>query len=302
MGKSRALGGDHRLRRIAILAATALAIPLATAQAACPEDAEVARMAADILASRPAQGYGSSLTMEDAACAREKLVALLVKQHGAPVGYKVGLTNAAAQQRFGVPSPVRGTVYQATIRARGTAGAPAEVPAAFAALPNVESDLLVRVRDEGINEAGSDHVAILRHLDQVIPFIEMPDLVLAPGQMNGPNLVAINVGARLGVLGEPIPVQATPDFAARLGSMTVILATEQKELSRAPGTALLGHPLNVIPWLVEDLKRDGRRLRAGDIVSLGGFSPALPTEAGRTVTATYEGLAERPLTVSVRTP
>ena len=290
------------MRRIALLAATAvLAAPLA-AMAACPEGAEVARLAGDILAGRPAQGYGPSLSMEDALCAREKLVPLLAEHHGAPVGYKVGLTNAAAQARFGVPHPIRGTIFQATIRARGTAGSPAEVPAAFGALPNVESDLLVRVRDEGINDVGNDHVAILRHLDQVIPFIEMPDLVLAPGQMNGPNLVAINVGARLGVLGDAIPAEATPDFAARLGSMSVTLATDQKELSRAPGTALLGHPLNVIPWLVEDLKRDGRRLRAGDIVSLGGFSPALPTEAGRTVTATYEGLAAQPLTVSVRTP
>jgi 2-keto-4-pentenoate hydratase len=292
------------MRRIALMAiagaATALFTPLA-ARAACPSDAEVARMAQDILGNHPAQAY-PGLTMEDAPCARAKIVTLMQAQLGAPVGYKVGLTNEAAQQRFGIPHPVRGTIYQATIRAHGTAGRPAEVPAAFGAMPAVESDLLVRVRDEGINEAGTDHVAILRHLDQVIPFIELPDLVYAPGQMSGPGLVAINVGARLGVVGDPVPVQATPDFAARLGRMTVIMANDQKELSRAPGTALLGHPLNVIPWLVEDLRRDGLRLKAGDIVSLGGFSAAVPPEAGRTVTVTYEGLADRPVTVSVRTP
>lgn len=291
------------MRRITLLAATALAaLPLTAARAACPADAEIARMAGDILAARPAQGYGLDLSMTDALCAREKLVPILAAHLGAPVGYKVGLTNAAAQQRFGLPHPIRGTIYQATIRAHGTAASPAEVPHAFGAYPNVESDLLVRVRDDGINEAGTDRVEILRHLDQVIPFIEMPDLVLAPGQSNGANLVAINVGARLGVLGDPIPAEATADFAGRLASMTVILATDQKELSRAPGTALLGHPLDVIPWLVEDLKRDGRRLRAGDIVSLGGFSAATPTEAGRTFTVTYQGLAAQPVTVAVRTP
>ena len=102
-----------------------------------------------------------------------------------------------------------GAVWVLRARARGTAGSPAEVPAAFGALPNVESDLLVRVRDEGINDAGNDHVAILRHLDQVIPFIELPDLVMPPGKLDGPNLLAINVGARLGVSGAPIPVRAT---------------------------------------------------------------------------------------------
>jgi len=290
------------MRPIALLAATALMAAPLSAHAACPGDADIARVAGDILASRPTQGYGAALSMEDALCAREKLIPILAQHYGPPVGYKVGLTNAAAQQRFGVPHPVRGTIYQATIRAHGTAAAPAEVPAAFGALPNVESDLLVRVRDEGINEAGTDRVSILRHLDQVIPFIEMPDLALAQGQSTGPNLVAVNVGARLGVLGDPIPAEATAGFAARLAGMTVILATDQKELSRAPGTALLGHPLDVIPWLVEDLKRDGRRLRAGEIISLGGFSAATPTEAGRTFTVTYQGLAAQPVTVSVRTP
>jgi 2-keto-4-pentenoate hydratase len=128
----------------------------------------------------------------------------------------------------------------------------------------------------------------------------MPDLVLAQG-LDGPNLLAINVGARLGVLGEPIPVQVSEEFAARLGTMTVVMDNGERELARAPGTALLGHPLNVMPWLAEHLAARGQRLRAGDLVSLGGFSPALPTEPGRTYTVRYEGLLATPIAVNVRT-
>jgi 2-keto-4-pentenoate hydratase len=237
------------------------------------------------------------MSLADGECARERMVALLAQPYGDPVGYKVGLTNDAAQRRFGVPHPLRGTIFHGTLRERSGA----ELPARFGAVPVIESDLLVRVRDEGIATAGNDPVAILRHLDQVIPFIELPDLVFAQGQLlDAGNLLAINVGARLGVVGTPIAAEATPEFAARLGSMTVILATDERELSRAPGTALLGHPLNVIPWLVQDLAKEGRRLRAGDYVSLGGFSPALPTEAGRTYTVRYEGLAAEPVSVTVR--
>jgi 2-keto-4-pentenoate hydratase len=75
----------------------------------------------------------------------------------------------------------------------------------------------------------------------------------------------------------------------------------ERELARAPGTALLGHPLNVLPWLAQDLAARGQRLRAGDLVSLGGFSPALPTEPGRTYTVRYENLLAQPVSVSVRT-
>ena len=49
---------------------------------------------------------------------KSTLVRLLTRQWGRPVGYKVGLTNAAAQSRFGVPHPVTGIIYEATVRTR----------------------------------------------------------------------------------------------------------------------------------------------------------------------------------------
>jgi 2-keto-4-pentenoate hydratase len=235
--------------------------------------------------------------MADALCARDRLVAVLAQPWGDQVGWKVGLTNPAAQQRFGVPHPVAGAIFHGTLRE----GSGAELPVGFGIAPAVESDLLVRIRDEGINEAGEDPVALLRHVEAVIPFIELPDLVHAGGNLpwSGPLLVSINVGARLGVLGEPIPAEATPAFAARLAAMTVTLRHGDREVSRAPGTALLGHPLNALAWLVRDLKAQGRRLRGGEYVSLGGFSPALPAAAGAW-TATYDGLAAQPVSVTVR--
>lgn len=283
--------------RKTVLLACALALPaFVGARAACPADEAVERMALGIVENRPGEPLTGMTSLADGQCAQDKLVPLLAKQFGRPVGYKVGLTNAAAQQRFGVPHPLAGTIYEATLRHRDGA----EVPARFAAVPAVEADLLVRVRDEGINAARTPE-EVLRHIDQVIPFIELPDLVMPPPKLDGPNLLAINVGARLGVSGEPIPVRADSAFAAALGAMTVTMADDTgKELAKAPGTALLGHPLNVLPWLAEDLAKRGKKLQAGDIVSLGGFSPALPVEAGRRYTVRYEGLAPQPVSVSVQ--
>ena len=284
------------MRRLLLLAC-AFALPaFAAAEAACPPDEAVERLALGILDNKPGEPLAGMSSLADGQCAQDKLVPLLAKQLGRPVGYKVGLTNPAAQQRFGVPHPLAGAIYEATLRLRDGD----EVPARFAAVPAVEADLLVRVRDEGINAART-HEEVLRHIDQVIPFIELPDLVVPPAKLDGPNLLAINVGARLGVSGAPIPARADAEFAAALGSMTVSMVDDAgKELARAPGTALLGHPLNVLPWLAEDLAKRGKKLQAGDVVSLGGFSPALPAEAGRRYTVRYEGLAPQPVTVSVR--
>lgn len=278
-----------------LLAAAASLAAFGPALAACPDEASVQALARSILANAPAPALTGMTSLADGQCAQDRLVPLMVPHLGQPVGYKVGLTNVAAQQRFGVPQPVVGTIYQRTIALRSGG----EVPARFGAIPNVEADLLVRVSSDAINQART-HLDVLRAIDLLIPFIELPDLVLSSG-MDGPNLLAINVGARLGVVGEAIPVQATEDFAARLGGMTVTLATDQRELARAPGTALLGHPLNVIPWLAEELARRGQRMQVGQYISLGGFSPAVAAEAGRTYTVRYDGLLAEPVTVSVRT-
>lgn len=262
----------------------------------CPDAAAMRAMAASLLARAPVQPFGRSLTLEDGLCAQSRLVPAMREHLGEVVGWKVGLTNDAAQKRFGVSHPLAGPIYAATVRARSGDTLPAD----FAAVPVVEADLIVRVKDAAIAEAGEDHVAILRQIDQVIPFIELPDLALADlGKMDGPNLLAIGVGARLGVVGEPITPEATEEFATRLGRMTVRFTSDQKELATAPGSALLGHPLNVIPWLVKDLKARGMALKAGDLISLGGFSPAMPAEKGRTYTTTYTGLLAEPVSVRV---
>ena len=86
----------------------------------------------------------------------------------------------------------------------------------------------------------------------------------------------------------------------RLGAKAVGFADDTREILRAPGTALLGHPLDVVPWLVEDLARHGRRLRAGEVVSLGGFAPSVPAQPGRRYSVRYEGLLDGPVSVSVR--
>ena len=285
-----------RRRHMPLLAAAAVLAMLGAARAACPPDEAVEAMARRLVDNQPGEPLAGMTGLPDGQCAQDKLVAILAQRWGRPVGYKVGLTNPAAQQRFGVSHPLAGTIYESTLSARDGA----EVPARFGAVPVVEADLLVRVRDEGINAART-HEEVLRHVDQVIPFIELPDLVMPPTRLDGPNLLAINVGARLGVSGVPMLVRADAEFAAALASMTVTMTDDTgKELARAPGTALLGHPLNVVPWLAEDLAKRGKKLQAGDIVSLGGFSAALPAEAGRRYTVRYEGLAPQPVSVSVQ--
>lgn len=255
------------------------------AMAACPDDGAVAALAEDILAGTPSAALQVE-TIADGLCAQDKLVAVLAGKWGAPIGYKAGLTSKPAQEHFGVSEPVRGVLYANMMLQNG-----AKVSAKWAALPRYEADLIVVVGDDAINTATTP-AEVLAHLSAVHPFIELPDLVMAnPAELNGPVITSINVGARLGVLGDPIAVENTEAFLAALSDMTVTVTSQDgNELVKAKGAAVLGHPLNSVLWLMSN----GITLTKGDLVSVGSIGPLLKPEPGVTATVTYDGLPGTP--------
>jgi 2-keto-4-pentenoate hydratase len=127
-------------------------------------------------------------------------------------------------------------------------------------------------------------------------FIELPDLALAQGEkLDGTQLMAINVAARLGVAGSEVPLQATTETLKQLADMKIV-ATDASGATLAEGTgaATLGNPLNVVVWLAEELNKGGRKLSAGDLISVGSFTPLVPPKPGQVVTARYDGLPGTP--------
>ncbi len=241
----------------------------------------------------PTSGLSKEMSMSEAERIRDGLVSELSASQGRIVGYKAGLTNPAVQKRFGVDSPVRGVLLEKMMLEDG-----AEVPAKFGAVPFSEADIVVVVKDEGINQAKTP-AEVMEHIASIRPFLELPDLVTAKEQpLTGAVITAFNVGARLGVLGKPIA--PSPGMVDALAKMTVIMRDQDgKELARAPGSAILGQPLNAAIWLAQDVARSGGRLHAGDILSLGSFTAPQFTKPGTAVTVTYEGLPGNP-TVSAR--
>ena len=266
------------------------------APAETPSDHAIKQLAADYFAKRPSEVLHAGLTLAEARHAQEAFVGLLIPQFGDRAGFKVGLTSKAAQESLGASAPVRGVILRGMLRQDG-----AEVSAKFGARPIWEPDLVVTVKDEGINTAKTQLEAA-RHLDEIVAFLELPDRIVAEsGKSDGPLITAVNAGARLGVLGSRARIEPTPEFIAALERLRVT-ATDQNntELAKADGTALLGHPLNPVLWLIEDLKASGVKLKAGDLISLGSFAKPQPPQPGQTVTVRYEGLPGGPFRVSVR--
>lgn len=264
--------------------------------AAPPTNDNIQQLAADYFAKRPSHALRAGLGLGEARQSQKEFVLLLTPKFGPRVGFKVGLTSKAVQESVGANAPVRGVLLRDMMLKNG-----AKVSAQFGARPIWEPDLIVVVKDAGINEARTP-LEVAKHLSELVAFIELPDRILAESEKIDGNLItAINSSARLGVLGQRVKIQPTPEFMAALEKMTVT-ATDQTgaELAKAKGDALLGHPLNPVLWLIQDLAATGEKLRPGDLISLGSFARPQPPQPGQTVTVRYDGLPAGALSVSVK--
>lgn len=260
-----------------------------SAVAACPDDAAIDAYVKEFSQQKLSKGFGNDISLDDAECAKRKLGKKLIVPMGAIVGYKAAFTNPALQKRFGVDGPKWGYMYQ-----RNMIDIIAILPADFGARPLVEADFLVKVSDPRLAEAKTPMEA-LGYLESVIPFIELPDLMLE-GQFSGNAMISTNVAFRGGVLGMEIPVKKTQAFLDALANMTVVMTddAEGKELGRVKGNVLMDNPINAAMWLAQALKKDGIALKKGHILSLGGFIPPLPTKSGMKARVQYIGLPGDP--------
>jgi 2-keto-4-pentenoate hydratase len=261
----------------------------------CSSADTVQQLADDFFGKRATSAVASNVTAAEALRLQEQFVARLTTRLGGPIGYKVGLVTKEAQQRSGVTSPIRGVLLQRMLLPNHS-----QVAADYGVNPLVEADLIVSVRDRSVNSAATP-LDVARGLKEVIAFIELPDSLIATNQkVTGNLLTAVNVGARLGVQGERLPIKATPEFVEALGRMTITLSDGSgQERGRETGSMILGHPLNAVLWLIEDLRKSGKELQPGDLISLGSVK-AVPPQPGQTYTVKYDGLPGGPISVSVK--
>ncbi|SDK92465.1 2-keto-4-pentenoate hydratase [Paracoccus chinensis] len=272
------------------LIAAALVLAAGPALAECPPPAQMQDAARAWLAGERLPDPGVA-TVEDAACAYAPFRAALEAEMGAPVGWKVGFTSKPAQERFGVTAPVAGALFAPMILQDG-----AEVSLKGSRSPFYEADLVVTVADAAINEATSRE-QVAAALSDVRPFIELPDMALAEGvKPTGPIMASYGVIPWRGVIGQGVAMTDLADPVADLAALTVELKADGAEPVQGTGEMLLGHPLDVVLWLIG---HGGARLEPGQVISLGSLSPLVEATPGVTVTADYQ-VGGKPMTVTAR--
>jgi 2-keto-4-pentenoate hydratase len=194
------------------------------------------------------------------------------------IGYKAAATNEAAQTLLKVAAPFFGRLLERT-----TQRSPARLSAANFAVRCIEPEFGFLIgRDVPPGEY--DRESIAPFVEAVIPAMEVVDHRFADWTAIGaPSLIADNAIHGAWIEGEPIRDWRTVDLAAQ----PVAMILNGEAIRSGSGAAVLGHPLNVVAWLANELPRHGRRLQAGDKITTGTATPVYFASAGDSITADF---------------
>lgn len=203
---------------------------------------------------------------------------------GAAAGYKVALTNPAAQRMLGVPHPVFGRLFSARLHESGVT-----LRAADYVIRLIEVEIGFRMAaDVPVVEGGHDRRSIAGHVGALYPSIELVEHHFAGLDRFTPeSLAADNAIHGAWIHGAPVDDWRGIDLAAQ---PTRLLVNGEERLTGSGGN-VLGHPLEVVAWLANELPRHGLALAEGDFVTTGVTTDVIhPAEAGERLTAEFPGL------------
>ena len=221
------------------------------------------------------------VTISDAYDIQDKHVALLCRENGDPVGYKVGLTSATMQAFCRIDHPIAGVVLASRVHRSGS-----RVQRADFGRLGLEFEIAVRIKSD-IPAALAGHTAenIAPHIDGVCAAIELVDDRTADyASIDVRSLVADNSWNAGIVLSDFNP--AWPDLAPLSGRAT----KEGDPIGEGYGRDILGHPFNSVTWLASQLASRGTALKAGQIVMTGSVMKTIFPEQDAHYRFEIEGL------------
>jgi 2-keto-4-pentenoate hydratase len=220
---------------------------------------------------------GHDLSLADAYAVQAAALDRRREAGAEPAGYKLGFTNDAIQAQYGIDEPVHGRLLSDAMLSNPAVATDALIE------PRVEPELAF-VLDEPLAGRTAVH-EVLAATRAVVPVAEVVDSRM-DGEVTATDAVADNaLAARLR------PGEAAGDpKATDWGFEAVQLRVGGELRATGTGAAVLGHPARAVAWLAERLGEDGGRIEAGDLVSTGSLTRAVPVEAGAAVTADFGSL------------
>ncbi|TGN42978.1 hydratase [Paracoccus liaowanqingii] len=256
---------------------------------------DTAELAAEILRSRSEQRQIPMLTTRSGGFSLDQAyrVSALIedartRQKERPVGRKIGFTNMTIWEEFNVSAPIFGTMYDSTVRPLG-----APFDASSLMEPRIEPEIAFRLAEAP--RPGMTPAELIGCVSGVCAGFEMVQSIFKDWTFSGADTVAA-FGLHGAFLHGPIrdlPPAERPDWTARLATFRTTLCRNRTVADQGHATNVLGGgPLVALGHLVDLLAGmpDTAPLKAGDLVTTGTLTRALPVCPGEAWQARFDGL------------
>ena len=216
-----------------------------------------------------------------------------------PIGRKIGFTNRKIWAEYGATAPIWGPMYDRTVVF--AADDRATVSLHGSVRPRLEPEIAFRL-SRPLPSGLADPTAILEHVEWVAASFEIVDCHFPDWKFQSADAVAdFSLHWRL-VLGTPLAVSSADirALAGRLHDCELSLRQNESVVGRGTGANALGHPAMALAHLADVIARqpEADPLEAGEIITTGTLTPAMPIGAGETWRSTYDGLALAGLTIA----
>jgi 2-keto-4-pentenoate hydratase len=196
------------------------------------------------------------------------------------IGYKIACTNAVAQRFLSMPEPFYGRLLS-----NSTFDSPALIDSGDFFMRIIESEFAFQFAlDLPPAAQPLERDQIADALAGVLPGIEIVDSRFQSWTTVGAaSLIADNACHGAWVKGALITNWRHLDLAAQ----PVELSLNGRVIERGSGSAVLGHPLNALQWLVHRLHQQGIGFKAGDYVTTGVTTDIYDAQPGDHLVADF---------------
>ena len=205
------------------------------------------------------------------------------------LGRKIGFTNSMIWAQYNVTGPIWGYMYDRTVRNLGETNAKASL--ADLTDPRIEPEIVFGL--SAALDAAMDERALLSCVGWVALGYEIVQSIYPDWKFAAADTVAAFGLHGAMLIGERHPVSGDAgQWLKQLANFDVELACNGDVVDRGHARNVLGGPLSALRHFVGVLAQDGVNpgLAAGEIVTTGTLTRAMPIKPGERWTTTVSGI------------
>jgi 2-oxo-3-hexenedioate decarboxylase len=211
------------------------------------------------------------------------------------LGRKIGFTNRAILEQYGVFEPIFGYMYDRTVISSPSVEATLSLDGLVQ--PLIEPEIALKLRSAP--SRAKDPAALLSCIDWIAHGFEIVQCHFPDWKFKAADTIADGGLHGRYIVGPPLDVSKLDqaELVRQLETFQIELSKNGRAVAQGGGDFVLGSPLNALAHLASVLEGlpDHPALMAGELITTGTLTPALPIARGELWSTRIEGLPVRNL-------